>query len=55
MSHKDGSIIAYGMIPLAGDEITEVIAKTYLVDFNTAEQIKVEASDKKKGLLSSRI
>lgn len=48
---KDGSIIAYGMIPLAGDEITEVIAKTYLVDFNTAEQIKVEASDKKEGIV----
>ncbi len=41
---KDGSIIAYGMIPLAGDEITEVIAKNYLVDFNTAEQIKMDAS-----------
>ena len=32
---KDGCIIAYGMIPCAGDEITECIAKTYLVDFNT--------------------
>lgn len=51
---KDGSIIAYGMIPLAGDEITEVIAKTYLVDFNTAEQIKVEASDKKEGIVEFR-
>ena len=40
---KDGSIIAYGMIPLAGDEITEVIAKNYLVDFNTAEKIKIAA------------
>ena len=29
----------------------EVIAKTYLVDFNTAEQIKVEASDKKEGIV----
>lgn len=37
---KDGSIIAFGMIPFAGDEITENIAKQYLVDFNTAEQIK---------------
>ena len=48
---KDGCIIAYGMIPCAGDEITECIAKTYLVDFNTAEQIKVEASDKKEGIV----
>ena len=38
---KDGSIVAYGMIPLAGDEITEKIAKNYLVDFNTAAAINV--------------
>ncbi len=37
---KDGSIIAYGMIPHAGDEITEAIAHKCLVDFNTAEEIK---------------
>ncbi|MDO5292450.1 MAG: pilus assembly protein PilM [bacterium] len=37
---KDGSIIAFGMIPFAGDEITENIAKQYLVDFNAAEKIK---------------
>lgn len=46
---KDGSIVAYGMIPFAGDEITETIAKTYLVDFNTADKIKREASNKKTG------
>ena len=49
---KDGCIIAYGMIPCAGDEITECIAKTYLVDFNTAEKIKMSASTKKKGLVT---
>lgn len=37
---KDGAIIAYGMIPFAGDEITETIAKEYLADFQTAEEIK---------------
>ncbi len=41
---KDETIIAYGMIPSAGDEITEVIAKEYLVEFNVAEQIKRKAS-----------
>lgn len=46
---KDGSIVAYGMIPFAGDEITETIAKTYLVDFNNADKIKREASNKKTG------
>ena len=49
---KDGCIIAYGMIPCAGDEITESIAKTYLVDFNTAERIKMSASSKKKGFVT---
>lgn len=38
---RDGSIIAYGMIPLAGDEITELIVQNYLVDFKTAEYIKL--------------
>ncbi|MCT4611907.1 MAG: rod shape-determining protein [Clostridia bacterium] len=38
---KNGSVIAFGMIPDAGDEITEAIVHKYLVDFNTAENIKV--------------
>lgn len=37
---RDGAITAYGMIPVAGDSLTEVIAGHCLVDFNTAEQIK---------------
>lgn len=37
---RDGSIIAYGMIPLAGDALTEIIAQNCLVDFVTAEMIK---------------
>jgi len=37
---KDGSIIAYGMLPVAGDCLTEDIARHCLVDFQTAEQIK---------------
>lgn len=41
---KDGSIIAYGMIPHAGDELTEVLVQHYLVDFNTAEHIKLEST-----------
>lgn len=49
---KDGSIIAYGMIPFAGDEITEIIAKTYLVDFNTADKIKKLASDNAEGTVT---
>lgn len=38
---RDGSITAYGMIPYAGDEITENIARKYLVEFNVAEKIKL--------------
>lgn len=34
------SISAYGMVPMAGDEVTEEIAKECLVDFNKAEEIK---------------
>ncbi len=44
---NDGSIVAYGMIPMAGDEITEVIAKHCLVDFATAEKIKISVAKKK--------
>ncbi len=40
---KDGNVVAFGMIPSAGDEITEEVSKHYLVDFNTAEYIKIEA------------
>ena len=40
---KDGSIIAFGMIPMAGDALTETIARHCLVDFGTAEQIKKDA------------
>lgn len=39
ISSKD-SISAYGMVSIAGDEVTEAIAHTYLVDFNTAEIMK---------------
>ena len=38
---RDGSIIAYGMIPYAGDELTELIVQHYLVDFNMAEHMKL--------------
>lgn len=43
---KDGSIMAYGMIPVAGDALTEAVAQHCLVDFVTAEQIKRDCSVK---------
>lgn len=42
---KDGSIIAYGMIPHAGDELTEVIVQHYLVDFKMAESMKRQSTE----------
>ncbi len=43
---KGGSIIAYAMATIAGDEITEEIIKSYLVDFDTAEKMKFGAGEK---------
>ena len=42
---KNGSVIAYGMVPLAGDEVTEAISQRFLLDFNIAEQIKRQAAN----------
>ncbi|WP_024866622.1 cell division protein FtsA [Butyrivibrio sp. FCS014] len=44
----DGSITAYGMLPIAGDDITEIIAQHCLVDFNAADEIKISASHNDK-------
>ena len=44
---KDGSITGYGMLPKAGDELTETLIKEYLVDFDTAENIKMIGPSKK--------
>ena len=41
---KDGAVYAYAMATTAGDEITEEIIRTYLVDFNTAEELKQACS-----------
>jgi len=38
---KDGSIVSYGMVDMAGDEITEVIAREFLLDFDSAENLKL--------------
>lgn len=37
---KEGAITAYGMIPIAGDSLTDILVQHCLVDFETAEQIK---------------
>ena len=37
---KEGTITAYGMIPVAGDSLTEILVQHCLVEFETAEKIK---------------
>ncbi|HDK7137201.1 TPA: rod shape-determining protein [Clostridium botulinum] len=39
------SITAFGMVSLAGDEVTETIVQNFLVDFETAEKIKKQCSE----------
>jgi len=41
---NEGHICAYSMAAVAGDEITEAILKALLLDFNTAEELKIKAS-----------
>lgn len=45
---KEGSIVAYGMIPYAGDELTELIVQQYLVDFQTAEAMKLASTNEEQ-------
>ncbi len=37
---RDGGVVGYTMATVAGDEITEALMKSYLLDFSTAEHIK---------------
>lgn len=37
---REGSVVGYTMTTIAGDEITEAIMRTFLVDFATAEAMK---------------
>jgi len=37
---KEGKILAYAMVPVGGDELTEFLAGEYLLDFNSAEAMK---------------
>lgn len=43
---RDGSFFAYGMVPMAGDEVTEAICSEYLLDFQVGEKIKRELNSK---------
>jgi cell division protein FtsA len=41
---KDGTVVSYGMVSKAGDMITENLSREYLLDFDTAENMKVNLS-----------
>lgn len=43
---RDGTIVAYAMASIAGDEVTENIARTYLLDFDAAEKLKISLNSK---------
>ncbi len=45
---KEGTITAYGMIPVAGDSLTDIVVQHCLVDFETAEQIKRKAGTEER-------
>lgn len=37
---REGLVIGYGMVPFAGDEVTEAVSQNYLLDFKVAETLK---------------
>lgn len=39
---KDGTIVSYAMVAEAGDEITEALAREFLLDFDSAERLKTQ-------------
>jgi len=43
----EGAITAYGMVPFAGDEITDAISQEYLLDFPIAENVKRQLNTEK--------
>lgn len=43
---RDGTITAYGMIPVAGDSLTDILVQHCLVDFDTAERIKRQTGER---------
>ena len=42
---SENTVTAYGMVPVAGDEMTETLSTHYLLDFPLAEQMKREIND----------
>src|SRR5690625_1765659 len=49
---KESTISSYGMVPMAGDLITEAISDQYLLDFNDAERFKREIVNNKEATVN---
>ena len=45
---NSGSISGYAMVPIAGDEITDIISEKFLIDYNNAEKVKCNLGEKEK-------
>jgi len=43
---REGSFTSFGMVPMAGDEITETLCEHFLLDFIEGEKIKKELNNK---------
>ncbi|HYF91980.1 MAG TPA: cell division FtsA domain-containing protein [Symbiobacteriaceae bacterium] len=41
-----GAVIAYDMVPIAGDEVTEALSEAYLLDFAVGETVKRQIGQK---------
>lgn len=47
-----GTVIAYGMVPVAGDEITEAVSDEFLLDFPLAEKAKRELHEQESIIIT---
>ena len=45
---RDGSVVGYTMATVAGDEVTELLMRALLVDFQQAEKLKMSLNEKGK-------
>ena len=45
---RDGSVAGYTMATVAGDEITEALMRSYLLDYQTAERVKMSLVQEKE-------
>lgn len=45
---RNGVVFAYGMVSVAGDEITEALCQYYLLDFNEGERLKRQFQRKER-------